>query len=318
MAKIIECVPNFSEGRDRGRIRSLVAAAAGVSGAWVLDVHSDPDHNRTVITLAGEPEAVAEAALRAAGAAARIINLNQHRGAHPRIGAIDVLPFVPAENATMQDCIAIAHQTGRRIWERFRIPVYFYQAAALCPERAALEAIRRGQFEALRTEALANPARAPDLGGPGLHPTAGAVAVGARNFLIAFNIALDTQDVSVARDIARAIRASAGGLPGVKALGIALPSRGISQVTMNLTDIGRTSLEQAYEAVEKQARRHGCAIAGTEIVGLVPQHAVERISGRFRRLLNLGSDQIFEYRLIAARGGDQKPPAATGACAKAQ
>ena len=302
MRCLIECVPNFSEGRNSVRIEALVAAMSGVRGAWVLDCHSDPDHNRSVITLAGEPEAVAEAALRGVGAAAELIDLNQHQGAHPRMGATDVLPFVPIEGVTMEDCAALAHQTGRRIWERFRIPVYFYEAAALRPERAALEQVRKGQFEGLRRDAFRVAGRAPDIGGPELHPTAGATAVGARKFLIAYNINLNTPDVAMAGEIAHAIRASSGGLPAVKAMGVALASRGIAQVSMNLTDFERTSLQQAYEAVRREAERHGCAISGSEIIGLIPEKALDTTAEYFRALEHFSRAQVLENRLAAALG----------------
>jgi glutamate formiminotransferase len=300
MRYLIECVPNFSEGRNAARIEALAAAMSGVPQAWVLDRHSDPDHNRTVITLAGDPDAVAEAALRGVGAAVQLIDLTHHHGVHPRIGATDVLPFVPIEGVTMQDCAALAHRVGREIWERYQVPVYFYEAAALRPERAALEQVRKGQLEALRREAPLDPARAPDVGGPALHPTAGAVAVGARRFLIAYNIHLATRDTGVAAAIARAIRSSSGGLPALKAIGIALPSRGISQVSMNLTDFEQTSLQQAYEAVHNEAQRRGCAIAGAEIVGLVPRQAIDTAAEYFRALDNFSPAQILENRLAAA------------------
>jgi glutamate formiminotransferase len=298
----MECVPNFSEGRDHARIDALVAAMSGVPEAWVLDRHSDADHNRTVITLAGAPDAVAEAVLRGVGAATRLIDLTRHQGAHPRIGATDVLPFVPIEGVSLQDCAALAHRVGNEIWQRYQVPVYFYEAAALRPERAALENVRKGQLEALRRAAPLDPARAPDVGGPALHPTAGAIAVGARKFLIAYNINLDTPDVAIAVEIARAIRASGGGLPALKALGIALPSHGISQVSMNLTDFERTSLQQAYEAVRTRAQSRGCRIVGSEIVGLVPRQALDTSAEYFRALGNLSPEQILENRLAAVIG----------------
>ncbi len=302
MRRLIECVPNFSEGRDPARIEALAASMRGVPGAWVLDDHSDRDHNRSVITLAGEPEAVAEAALHGVGAAAELIDLRQHHGAHPRIGATDVLPFVPIENVTMEECAALAHQTGRQIWERFRIPVYFYEAAALRPERTALEQVRKGQFEGLRQDAPRDPGRTPDIGGPDLHPTAGAIAVGARKFLIAYNINLETPDAAIAREIARAIRTSSGGLPALKAMGIPLPSRGITQVSMNLTDFEQTSLQQVYEAVRREATRLGCATVGSEIVGLVPQKALDTTAEYFRSLGRFSPQQILENRLALRLG----------------
>ena len=302
MRRLIECVPNFSEGRDPARIAALVASMSGIAGVWVLDVHSDPDHNRSVITLAGEPEAVAEAALRGVGRAAELIDLNQHQGVHPRMGATDVLPFIPIEGLEMGDCVALAHQTGRKIWDRYRIPVYFYESAALRPERAALEEIRKGQFEGLRREIPRNSGRAPDIGGPELHPTAGATGVGARKFLIAYNINLNTADAAMAGEISRAIRASSGGLPAVKAMGVALASRGIAQVSMNLTDFERTSLQQAYEAVRREAARHGCTISGGEIIGLIPEKALDTTAEYFRALGHFSRAQVLENRLAAALG----------------
>jgi glutamate formiminotransferase len=247
MRRLIECVPNFSEGRDHKKIEALVAAMSGIKGARVLDVHSDPDHNRSVVTLAGEPEPVTEAALRGMGKAAELIDLRHHRGGHPRIGATDVLPFVPVEGVTMENCVKLARHAGAEIWARYDVPVYFYEEAALRPERKRLESVRSGEFEYLRDEVLRNADRAPDIGGPRLHPSAGAVAVGARKFLIAYNINLDTPDVSAAKKIARTIRASNGGLPHVKAIGVELKDRKIAQVSLNLTDFEQTSIRRVFE-----------------------------------------------------------------------
>jgi glutamate formiminotransferase len=302
MRRLIECVPNFSEGRDPTRIEALVAAMSGIPDARVLDCHSDPDHNRCVITLAGEPQAVAEAALRGVGKAAELIDLNHHAGVHPRIGATDVLPLVPVKGVEMKECAALAHQVGDEIWRRYRIPVYFYEAAATRPSRTSLEDVRRGQFETLRETAVSNPDKAPDIGGPQLHPTAGAVAVGARKFLIAYNINLDTADAAIAGEIARTVRASSGGLPAVKAMGVALASRGTAQVSMNLTDFEETSLQQVYDAVRREAARRGCAIAGSEIVGLVPRKALDPAAEYFRKLDPVFPAQVLEDRLAAALG----------------
>ena len=275
MNRWIECVPNFSEGRDRKKIEALVSAMSGGKGAWVLDVHSDADHNRSVITLAGEPESVAEAALRGVGKAMELIDLRGHRGEHPRIGATDVLPFVPIEGLTMENCVTFARRAGQEIWSRYKIPVYFYEEAALRPERKRLESVRSGEFEYLRDEVLRNADRTPDIGGPALHPSAGAVALAARKFLIAYNVNLDTPDVSLAKKIARAIRASNGGLPHVKAIGVKLKGRNLAQVSMNLTDFEQTSIRRAFEAVRIEARRGGCSIHSSEIVGLVPRKALD-------------------------------------------
>ena len=258
MNRLIECVPNFSEGRDLAKVDALVDAMSGVPGAWVLDRTSDADHNRSVITLAGEPEAVAEAALRGVGAAAELIDMTRHTGVHPRIGATDVLPFVPIEGVSMEECVALARHVGGEIWKRYRIPVYFYEAAATRPERVNLENIRKGQFEGLLEDALRDPDSSPDIGEPRLHPTAGATAVGARKLLIAYNIHLNTADVSIAKKIAGAIRFSSGGLRHVKAIGVELKARGVAQVSINLTDFEQTPMHLVFEMVKREAERHGC------------------------------------------------------------
>jgi glutamate formiminotransferase len=274
MRRLIECVPNFSEGRDHKTIEALVAAMSGIKGARVLDVHSDPDHNRSVVTLAGEPEPVAEAALRGVGRAAELIDLRRHRGEHPRIGATDVLPFVPVEGVAMETCVKLARHAGAEIWTRYDVPVYFYEEAALRPERKSLESVRGGEFEFLREEVLRNVDRTPDIGGPRLHPCAGAVAVGARKFLVAYNINLDSPDVSVAKKIARTIRASNGGLPHLKAIGVELKGRKLAQVSLNLTDFEQTSIRRVFEVVRLEAERNGSSIHSSEIVGLVPRKAL--------------------------------------------
>lgn len=305
MAKIIECVPNFSEGRDQAKVDALAQAMKGISGAWILDCHMDGDHNRSVITLAGEPEAVAEAVLRGVGRAAELIDLTRQTGVHPRIGATDVVPFVPVEGVTIGECAGLARRVGREIWKRFRIPVYFYEAAAQRPDRVKLEDVRRGGFEGLRDEVRRNPERAPDVGEPQLHPTAGATIVGARKFLIAFNVHLNTADVSVAKRIAKAIRSSSGGLPCVKAMGVELKSRNLAQVSINLTDYERTPLHRVLEAVRSEAARDGVTVVGTEIVGLVPRRAMEMAADFNLQLENSCQDQILENRLAEAAGGPE-------------
>ena len=307
MNRLIECVPNFSEGRDLSKVDAIVDAMSGVAGAWILDRTSDADHNRSVVTLAGSPEAVAEAAIRGAGKAAELIDMTQHEGVHPRIGATDVIPFVPLENISMQECAALARGIGQEIWDRYRIPVYFYEAAATRPERVNLENIRKGQLELLREHALRDPGRSPDIGGPHLHPTAGATAVGARKFLIAYNIFLNTSDVSVAREVARAIRSSSGGLPHVKAIGVEMKTRGLAQVSINLTDFEVTPLHLVFETVQHEAERRGCAVAGSEIVGLVPRKAVEHSPESFLLLENFSPAQVLENRLAAIAGIPPQP-----------
>jgi glutamate formiminotransferase len=297
MKRLIECVPNFSEGRDLAKVDALVTVMSGVPEAWVLDRTSDPDHNRSVITLAGEPEAVAEAAIRGVGKAAELIDMTHQTGVHPRIGATDVLPFVPLEGFSMEDCVALARRVGREIWERYRIPVYFYEGAATRPERVNLENVRKGQFEGLLKEALRDPDRSPDIGEPRLHPTAGATAVGARKLLIAYNIHLNTYDVTTARKIAKAIRFSSGGLRHVKAIGVELKARGLAQVSINLTDFELTPLHRVFEMVKREAERHGCAVTGSEIVGLIPRKAIELSAEYYLQLENFSPDRILENRL---------------------
>jgi len=279
---LIECVPNFSEGRDASTVSAIRQAIESVPGVMLLRWEMDEDHNRSVITFAGPPEAVAEAAFCGIAEAVKRIDLRRHSGVHPRIGAADVVPFVPLEGASMQDCVAIAHATGQRVWERLGVPVYFYEAAAVNADRAPLENCRRGGFE--------NPALAPDLGGPELHVSAGACVIGARKLLIAFNVNLDTQDLGVAEAIARKLRASSGGLPFLKAIGRPLASRKLVQVAMNLTDFEQTSMHQVFDAVRAEAAALNVPIAGTQIVGLVPRKAIERCE-------HFEEDLILEHRL---------------------
>src|SRR5579863_1129402 len=309
MNRLIECVPNFSEGRDLAKVDALVEAMCGVAGAWVLDRTSDADHNRSVITLAGKPEAVAEAAIRAAGKAAELIDLTRHKGVHPRIGATDVIPFVPLEGVSMEECVALARSVGQELWNRYRIPVYFYEAAATRPQRANLENIRKGQFEGLREEALRDPDRSPDIGEPRLHSTAGATAVGARKILIAYNIYLNTADVSIARNIARAIRSSSGGLRYVKAIGVEMKTWGITQVAINLTDFEKTPLHRVFEAVKREAEQRGCAVVGSEIIGLFPRRAIDLSTEEYLLLENFSPAQVLENRLAAVAGILPTPPA---------
>jgi glutamate formiminotransferase len=303
MPSIVECVPNFSEGRDRSKVERIAGVIESVAGARVLDIHLDPDHNRSVITYAGAPPAVEEAAVLAVGEAASLIDLNQHRGEHPRIGATDVVPFVPLREASLSDCVAMAHRAGAEIWKRFRIPVYFYNAAALREDHRNLAAIRRGGFERLRETVSTDPARAPDVGDARLHPTAGATAVGAREALIAFNVNLDSSDVAVARSIARAVRASSGGLPAVMAMGVMMRSRAVrgrpgqAQISMNLTNWKQTDVKRAVEAVEREAARLGVGVESSEIVGLVPRGAIEAARPESLKLTGFSQDKILENRL---------------------
>jgi glutamate formiminotransferase len=269
----------------------------------VLDRKMDADHNRCVVTLAGEPESVAEAALLGTGKALELIDLNHHTGAHPRVGATDVLPFIPIEGVTIEDCVALARRTGNEIWKRYRIPVFFYEAAATRPDRVNLENVRRGQFEGLREELKKNHERQPDVGEPKLHPTAGVTVVGARKFLIAYNVNLNTSDLSIANKIAKAIRFSSGGLRYVKSMGVQLKARNLAQVSINLTDFEQTPMHRVYEMVKREAARYGAAPVGSEIVGLIPKKAIEMAADYFLQVENFSPAQVFENRLQAALGG---------------
>jgi len=297
MNSVIECVPNFSEGSERRRMLAILAAMR-VEGVHLLDWSMDADQNRSFVTIAGEPAGVVESAIRGAGKAAELIDLTRQTGVHPRIGAADVIPFVPISGITLDKCVLLARQAGLEIWRRFNVPVYFYEAAASRPDRANLENVRQGQFEGLREAARKEPARRPDVGGPDLHPTAGACAVGARKFLVAYNIYLDSPDVAVARAIAREIRAAALGLKGVKALG--LLAHGRVQLSVNIGDFQATPVSEVYKAVSKLAARHKTAPVEGEVIGLIPEAACERESEWMRQLIGFDPmAKILENRLAS-------------------
>jgi glutamate formiminotransferase / 5-formyltetrahydrofolate cyclo-ligase len=293
--QVVECVPNFSEGKDARRVEAIVAAMR-VDGVHLLDWSMDADHNRSVVTLAGEPAAIVEAAVRGVGKAVDLIDLTRQEGVHPRIGAADVIPFVPISGIKLEHCALLARQAGLEIWRRFGVPVFFYEAAAARPDRANLEDVRRGQFEGLKEAVRKEAARRPDLGGPGLHPSAGACAVGARKFLVAYNIYFDSSDVAMVRSIAREIRAASGGLKGVKALGVL--AHGRAQLSMNITDFEATTLSQVYQTVSRLAVHHKTAIAEGEVIGLIPEAACERESEWMRQLTEFNPQtKILEHRL---------------------
>jgi glutamate formiminotransferase len=292
---MIECVPNFSEGGNRDKVLAIVAAMQ-VEGVSLLDWSLDIDHNRSVVTIVGAPAAVMESAVRGAGKAAELIDLTTQHGVHPRIGAADVIPFVPISGISLEQCALIARQAGKEIWRRHEIPIYFYEAAAARPDRASLEDLRRGQFEGLRDAVRRDVSRQPDIGGPDLHPTAGASAVGARRFLIAYNIYLDTSDVAIARAIAREIRSSSGGLSCLKAMGVV--AQGQAQISMNITDFRQTSVGQAYSAVKALASRHHALPVRGELIGLLPEAAYERESEWVRQLAGFEPEEkILERKL---------------------
>jgi glutamate formiminotransferase len=300
MNRIVECVPNFSEGRDARLVERLVESVESVEGALVLGTHIDPDHNRSVVTFVAPPHSIVEAAVRVVARAAEKIDLSQHAGQHPRMGACDVLPFVPVRGVSVEECVALAHEAGRRIWDELSIPVYFYESAARRPERRNLADVRRGGFELLREQIATDPERAPDVGEPRVHPTAGACIVGVRPLLIAYNVTLNTRDLSIAKRIARRVRGRDGGLPHLKALGFELESRGVVQVSMNLTSYEQTNLHQAFEAVRREAEAEGVEVIASEIVGLVPQAALSTAAAHFLRLENYSPDLVLENRIAAA------------------
>lgn len=292
---IVECVPNFSEGVSPEKVRAIVRAMQ-MDGVSLLDYSLDNDHNRSVVTIAGAPEAVAEAAIRAAGKAAELIDLTRQEGVHPRIGAADVIPFVPVSGYSLPQCAMLARHAGQQIWLRYGVPVYFYEAAASRPDRVNLEDVRRGQFEGLRDAVRKDGARRPDIGGPELHATAGASAVGARKFLIAYNIYLHDPDVAVARAIAKEIRASGGGLYGIKAMGVL--AQGRAQVSMNITDFQQTPVAEVHEKVRQLAIKLGGSIADGELIGLIPEKAYDPDAAWIRQIPGFDPEmKVLERRL---------------------
>ncbi|HIE47548.1 TPA: glutamate formimidoyltransferase [Candidatus Bipolaricaulota bacterium] len=299
--RLVESVPNVSEGRDQGTIQAIAAAIEGVDRVRLLDVDPDPDHNRTVYTLVGEPEGVLRAILALFETALPRIDLRRHRGEHPRMGAVDVVPLVPVRGVGMEECVALSRRLGEEIWTRFRVPVYLYEESATRPERRDLAQIRKGEFEGF-PDKIQRPEWAPDFGEPVVHPTAGVVAVGAREFLIAFNVNLGTSDLKVAKEIARAVRGSSGGLRYVKALGFALEDRGIVQVSMNLTNFRKTPIPRVLELIRREAARYGVPVVGTEIVGMVPQAALDQVVTYYLSLERFSPDMVLERRIQEALG----------------
>ncbi len=296
---IVECVPNFSEGVDHSKVIAIIRAMA-VPGVSLLDWSTDRDHNRSVVTIAGTPDAVVEAAVTGAGKAAQLIDLTQQRGEHPRIGAADVIPFVPVRHISLAQCAMLARHAGMLLTQRYGVPVYLYEAAASRPDRVNLEDVRRGQFEGLQRDVIRDAKRRPDIGGPELHPTAGASAVGARPFLIAYNLYLDGKGsaaaVGLARAIAKELRASNGGLQGVKAMGVA--ANGRAQVSMNITDFERTPVSRVYAAACDIAGKHGARFAGGELIGLIPEKAYEPNTEWTRQTVGFDPEQkVLERRL---------------------
>ncbi len=301
MEKIVECIPNFSEGRDQAKLDQILDEIKS-SGVELLDQEKDPDHNRAVVTFVGEPEAALEAAFSAVKKAAELIDLNKHKGEHPRMGATDVVPFVPIKNMTTRECVELAKRLGKRIADELKIPVYLYEAAATRPDRENLANIRKGEFEGLRDEIATNPDRKPDFGEPKIHPTAGATVVGARFPLIAFNVNLNTPDVSIAQKIAQAIRFGSGGFRYTKSLGFELKKEKLAQVSCNMTNYTKTPLHRVFETVKREAERYGVTIKESEIVGLVPEKALIDTARYYLQLDRFGEEQILEYKLHGKAG----------------
>ena len=294
---IIECVPNFSEGKDLAKVSQIVAAMQ-VEGVHLLDWSLDAAHNRSVVTIAGSPSAVVESAVSAVGKAAQLIDLTKQKGVHPRIGAADVIPFIPVSGVSLAECAVLARQAGLLIWRRYGVPVYFYGASAARPDRVELEDVRRGQFEGLRDAVQRDAARRPDVGGPELHETAGASVVGARSFLIAYNVYLHQPDIAAARAIARDIRASNGGLHGVKAIGVL--ANGRAQVSMNITDFRITPMRQVHATIQHLAQRHGVLMEEAELIGLIPEQAYEPDSEWVRQITGFDPEtKVLERRLLS-------------------
>jgi glutamate formiminotransferase len=298
MQPLVECIPNFSEGRRPEVIEAIVAVLRDRPGVRLLDVDPNADHNRTVVTFVGSPDAVSDAAFALTRAAVERLNLEEHQGEHPRMGAMDVVPFVPISGVTMDDCVRLARQTGERIAAELGVPVYLYANAATTPARKRLPDVRKGQYEGLKTAIPTDPARRPDFGPARLHPTAGATAVGARPPLIAFNINLGTTNLDIAKTIGKGIRESSGGLVNVQAMGVDLAAQGLVQVSMNLLDYTRTPIHRAFELVRAEAERYGVPIVGSEIVGLVPVDALLAAADFYLRLTGFRREQVLELRLL--------------------
>ena len=295
---LIECVPNFSEGRRPEVIEAIVEPFKNTPGVYLFDYRADADHNRLVVSLVGHPEEIQNALLAATKIAMRHIDMNTHQGGHPRIGVVDVIPFTPIANITMDECVILARTFGERYYKETGIPVYYYEEAALNPERCKLEVIRKGQYEVLKDEARTNPARRPDVGEAALHPTAGASVIGARKFLVAFNVNLGTTDLNVAKEIAKTLRASSGGLCYVKGIGLALEDRNMVQVSMNLVDYEKTSMYRVLEMVRMEARRWGVNVVETEVYGMVPAAAMLDNAAYYMQTAGFDPAQVIELRLL--------------------
>jgi len=297
MKKIIECVPNFSEGRNSEKIEMIVNSFRGKEGVKLLDYQSDMDHNRMVVTVVGEPVPLKAALIEALGSAIEVIDMTKHKGQHPRMGAIDVVPFIPVKNVSMTEAVDISRKVAKEVSEKYNLPVFLYEESAGRPERRNLADIRKGQFEAM-AEKIKQPEWKPDFGPAKIHPTAGVTAVGARMPLVAFNVNLDTNDLAIANNIAKKVRYISGGLPYCKGIGVELKERGIVQVSMNMTDYTKTALYRSFELIKKEAKKYGVNVAGSEIIGLVPMEALMDTAVYYLGIENFSMEQVLEARIM--------------------
>jgi glutamate formiminotransferase / 5-formyltetrahydrofolate cyclo-ligase len=297
MKKIVECVPNFSEGRDSGKIEKIASAFQSRKGVRLLDIQKDGDHNRSVITVVGEPVPLRDAVIASVGKAVELIDMGHHKGQHPRMGAVDVIPFIPIKNVTMEEAIELSKDVAKRVWETYKFPVILYEASATSPERQNLANVRKGQFEGMPAK-LKLPEWKPDFGDRKIHPTAGVVAIGARMPLVAFNVNLDTNNIEIANAIAKSVRHISGGLRYCKAMGVELKDRGITQVSMNMTDFTKTPLYRALELVRIEAKRYGVNVVGSEVVGLVPMGAIVDTAAYYMGFENFSLEQVLEVRIM--------------------
>jgi glutamate formiminotransferase / 5-formyltetrahydrofolate cyclo-ligase len=297
MKQIVECVPNFSEGRDPNKIQRILASFQGREGVKLLDYQKDADHNRLVVTVVGEPDPLRDAVIAAVGVSVEVIDMRQHRGQHPRMGAVDVIPFIPIKGITMEDAVALSKEVAKEVWETHRLPVFLYESSAVDPIRKDLAAVRKGQFEGM-PEKLKSPEWKPDFGGSEIHPTAGVVAIGARMPLVAFNVNLGTNDIEIANSIARAVRHISGGLRYCKAIGVELKEQNIVQVSMNMTDFTKTPLYRVVELIRIEAKQYGVNIVGSEIVGLVPMRALMDSAAYYMGLESFSIEQVLEARIM--------------------
>jgi glutamate formiminotransferase len=297
MKKIIESVPNFSEGRDLGKIETIVNSFRGKEGVKLLDYQSDKDHNRLVVTVVGEPDHLKIALIEAMGSAIEVIDMRKHKGQHPRMGAIDVVPFIPVKNVSMTEAVDFSRKVAKEVSEKYNLPVFLYEESAIRPERRNLADIRKGQFEAM-ADKIIQPEWKPDFGPQEIHPTAGVTAVGARMPLVAFNVNLDTNNLTIANDIAKKVRYISGGLPYCKGIGVELKERGIVQVSMNMTDYTKTALYRSFELIKIEAKKYGVNIVGSEIIGLVPMEALIDTAVYYFAVENFSMEQVLEARIM--------------------